>query len=51
MGNYLLLFGLFVMILFLAGVFFSITEFREMADHPNQYSRKGNARMDIKKNS
>jgi hypothetical protein len=51
MGDYLLLFGLFVIILFLAGVFFSITEFREMADHPNQYSREGKARMDIKKDS
>ena len=51
MGDYLLFFGLFVLVLFLAGVFFSITEFREMASHPDDYSREGNARMDIKKNT
>lgn len=51
MGDYLLLFGLFVIILFLTGVFFSITEFRQMANHPEDYSRKGNTRMDIDKNA
>ncbi|MGK7370701.1 MAG: hypothetical protein ACNS64_10850 [Candidatus Halalkalibacterium sp. M3_1C_030] len=51
MADYLLLFGLLVIILFMAGVFFSITEFREMADHPDEYRRQDNTRIDIKKNN
>ncbi|NGP76156.1 hypothetical protein G3570_05905 [Balneolaceae bacterium YR4-1] len=51
MTDYLLLFGLLVVVLFFTGVFLSITEFREMTDNPDKYSRKGDAGMDIKKNS
>lgn len=51
MGNYLILFGLLVVILFFTGVFLSMVEFREMINNPEEYSRRGDARMDIKKNA
>ncbi|MGK7389969.1 MAG: hypothetical protein ACNS60_06445 [Candidatus Cyclobacteriaceae bacterium M2_1C_046] len=49
MDNYLLFFGLLVLILILAGVFFSIREFKEMANRPEEYRTDDEARMDIKK--
>lgn len=49
MAEYLILFGLLVVILFFTGVYFSITESREMSNNPDKYNRKGDASMDIKK--
>lgn len=37
MDNYLLLFGLVVLILISVGVYLSVNEFREMADHPEEF--------------
>lgn len=51
MSDYLILFGLLVVILFFTGIYFSMSEFRQMTDNPDEYSRKGEARMDIKKNT
>lgn len=47
MDYYLLFFGIVVLILFLAGVFFTISEFNEMSDHPDDY-RKSQDKVKIK---
>ena len=39
MDYYLLFFGIVVLILFLAGVFFTISEFKEMSKHPDDYKK------------
>ena len=39
MDYYLLFFGIVVLVLFLAGVFFTISEFKEMSDHPDDYKK------------
>jgi uncharacterized protein YneF (UPF0154 family) len=49
MDNYLIFFGLFILILFLTGVFFSIREFKEMANRPDQYRADDDGRINLKK--
>ena len=48
MNNYLLLFGLMVLILISVGVFLSVNEFREMADHPEEF-HTDDADIELKK--
>lgn len=40
MDSYLLGFGIFVTVLFLMGVFYSIKEFKEMEKHPEEFHRE-----------
>lgn len=47
MDYYLLFFGILVLILFLVGVFLTISEFKEMSDHPDDY-RKSQDKVSIK---
>lgn len=39
MGYYLLFFGILVMVLLLVGVFYTISEFKEMSDNPKEYKK------------
>ncbi len=39
MGFYLLFFGLFVLVLFLTGIFYTISEFKEMSEDPSRYTK------------
>ena len=46
MDYYLLFFGILVLVLVLVGVFFTISEFNEMSDHPDDY-KKSRDKMNI----
>lgn len=48
MDNYLLFFGLVVLILISVGVYLSVNEFREMADHPEEF-HSDDADIELKK--
>lgn len=39
MNSYLLLCGLIILVLLASGIFFTVKEFYEMADHPDDYRR------------
>lgn len=47
MDSYLLFFGIVVLILFSTGVFYTVSEFNEMSDHPEDYRRDSRDKIDI----
>lgn len=49
MYYYLLVFGLVVVILISLGVFYSIKEFKEMSEHPEEYKTNGKTNIRIRK--
>lgn len=47
MDSYLLFFGVVVLILFSIGVFYTVSEFNEMSNHPEDFHRENRDKIDI----